>query len=63
MKKLKDELYFIQIKQDYYSENYGDSGWLTLRVDVNDPQNPIIYVRVWEENYNPNSPYSKVGSF
>lgn len=63
MKKLKDELYFIQIKQDYYSENYGDSGWLTLRVDVNDPQNPIIYVRVWEENYNPDSPYSKVGSF
>lgn len=43
------ELYAIQIKQDYYSTNYGDSGYLFLLVDVNDPEHPIIHVRAWQE--------------
>lgn len=43
------ELYAIQIRQDYYSANYGDSGYLFLLVDVNDPDHPIIHVRAWQE--------------
>lgn len=44
------ELYGIQIKQDYYSTNYGDSGYLFLMVDLNNPDLPIIKVRTWQEN-------------
>lgn len=50
---MANERYAIQIKQDYFSENYGDTGWLTLMVNVENPQKPIIYVRVWEEEYDP----------
>lgn len=39
------ETYGIQIKQDYYSSNYGDHGYLFLMVDFNDPENPSIKVR------------------
>ena len=28
-----ESIYSIQIKQDYYSSNYGDSGYLFLLVD------------------------------
>ncbi len=42
------EVYGIQIKQDYYSTNYGDTGYLFLLVDLNDPKNPIIKVRTWQ---------------
>lgn len=44
------DVYGIQIRQDYYSNNYCDQGYLFLLVDVTDPDNPIIYVRVWQEN-------------
>ena len=43
------ERYGIQIKQDYYSSNYADKGYLFLLVDLNDPDKPIIYVRTWQE--------------
>ena len=42
------ELYGIQIKQDYYSSNYGDSGYLFLMVDLNNPDEPSIKVRTWQ---------------
>lgn len=47
------EVYGIQIKQDYYSSNYGDTGYLFLMVDVNDPKQPIIKVRVWQPERDP----------
>ena len=47
------ELYAIQIAQDYYSSNYGDKGYLFLMVDINDPQNPIIKVRTWQPDKDP----------
>ena len=47
------ETFGIQIKQDYYSTTYGDSGWLFLVVDFNDPDNPTILVRVWQEEPDP----------
>ena len=47
------ETYGIQIKQDYYSSTYGDTGYLFLMVDVNDPDNPIIKVRTWQPERDP----------
>ncbi|MFI3298662.1 MAG: hypothetical protein R3Y49_02540 [Rikenellaceae bacterium] len=43
------EVYGIQLKQDYYSSNYADSGYLFLMVDLNNPTLPVIHVRTWQE--------------
>lgn len=48
------EVYSIQIKQDYFSTNYGDSGYLFVLVDINNPDKPIIHVRAWQEKPDPN---------
>lgn len=48
------ELYAIQISQEYYSSNYGDKGYLFLMVDINDPEKPIIKVRTWQPEQDPN---------
>ncbi|MDD4847412.1 MAG: LPP20 family lipoprotein [Bacteroidales bacterium] len=45
--------YGIQIQQDYYSSNYGDTGYLFLLVDLNDPEKPIIHVRAWQPEKDP----------
>lgn len=42
------EEYGIQIKQDYYSSSYGDVGYLYLQVDLNDRRKPVIKVRTWQ---------------
>lgn len=47
------EIYGIQIKQDYYSTNYGDTGYLFLLVDINDPKAPMIKVRTWQPEPDP----------
>ena len=47
------EIYGIQIKQDYYSTNYGDTGYLFLLVDINEPQAPMIKVRTWQPEPDP----------
>jgi hypothetical protein len=47
------EIYGIQIKQDYYSTNYGDTGYLFLLVDINDPKAPSIKVRTWQPQPDP----------
>lgn len=43
-----DHLYTIQIKQDYFSQTYSDTGYLFLLLDIKDPQRPIINVRAWQ---------------
>lgn len=43
----------IQIKQDYYSEHYGDQGYLFLFVDLNDADRPVIKIRTWQPERNP----------
>ena len=43
-----DNIFCIQIKQDYCSSNYGDTGYLCLLLDLGDPQKPIIHVRTWQ---------------
>ena len=54
VRRAKDsEEYGIQIKQDYYSTNYGDQGYLYLQVDLEDPDQPIIKVRAWQPEPDP----------
>lgn len=48
------EMYAIQISQDYYSTNYGDKGYLFLIVDINNPKQPLIKVRTWQPEKDPN---------
>jgi hypothetical protein len=48
-----EKIYGIQIKQDYYSTNYADKGYLFLMIDLNDSINPKIYVRTWQPEKNP----------
>lgn len=47
------ETYGIMIKQDYYSSNYGDTGYLFLMVELQDPKQPLIRVRVWMPERDP----------
>jgi len=42
------EIYGIQIKQDYFSTNYGDTGYLFLLIDLTDSIAPVIHVRTWQ---------------
>ena len=48
-----DGIYAIQIKQDYFSSNYGDTGYLFLLVDIRNPREPIIHIRAWQEKPDP----------
>lgn len=48
------EIFAIQISQEYFSSNYGDKGYLFLMVDINDPTMPIIKVRTWQPEKDPN---------
>lgn len=49
-----EEEYGIQIKQDYYSATYGDEGYLYIQVDLEDRKQPIIKVRTWQPEPDPN---------
>lgn len=46
------ERYEILIKQNYYSTSYADKGYLYLLADISNPEQPIIHVRVWDEDKN-----------
>ncbi len=48
------EIYSVQVKQDYYSTHYGDTGYLTLCVDLTDTSKPIVHIRAWQEEKDPN---------
>jgi hypothetical protein len=39
---------------DYYSSTYSDTGYLFLMVDMNDAKQPIIKVRTWQPERDPN---------
>ena len=47
------EIYGIQIKQDYFSSSYGDTGYLFLMVDLNNPKELVIHVRTWQPEKDP----------
>ena len=57
------QVYGIQIKQDYYSSNYGDQGYLYLQVDIENPKQPIIMVRTWQAEPDPEVGLFGMGHF
>lgn len=57
------ELYGIQIRQDYFSVHYGDTGYLFLMVDLNVPERPIIHIRTWQPERDPNFGVIGAGNF
>ncbi|MDR1896761.1 MAG: hypothetical protein LBR10_08225, partial [Prevotellaceae bacterium] len=48
------EIYGIQLKQDYFSTNYGDTGYLFLMVNLNKTNEPVIHIRTWQPEKDPN---------
>ena len=50
------ELYGIQIKQDYFSSSYGDTGYLFLLIDLAEPGKPLVKVRAWQPDLDPSIP-------
>lgn len=46
-------MYAVQISQEYYSSNYGDKGYLFLIVDLSIPEQPLIKVRTWQPEPDP----------
>ncbi len=64
VRKAKDEEeYGIQIKQDYFSTNYGDEGYLYLQVDLNKRKEPVIKVRTWQPEPDPEVGLFGLGTF
>ena len=47
------EIYGVQIKQDYYSTNYGDSGYLFFLLDLNVPEQLKIAFATWQDELDP----------
>jgi len=43
-----EEVYGIQIKQNFYSSNYSDAGYLFLMIDFANPELPLIHIRTWQ---------------
>jgi hypothetical protein len=50
------EVYGIQLKQDYFSTTYGDTGYLFLMVDLNKTDEPVIHIRTWQPEKDPDGP-------
>ena len=49
-KYAKENMFAIQIGQEYRSSSYSDKGFLFLIVDMKDPEAPMIKVRTWQPN-------------
>lgn len=47
------EIYGIQIRQIYTSNSYADQGYLFLVVDLRNSEKPIIHVRTWQPDKDP----------
>ena len=39
----------MQVRQLYTSNNYADEGILTLAIDMREEVNPLVRVRVWQQ--------------
>ena len=44
-----DGFYTIRVRQEYFSNTYGDVGWLFLLVDLRG-EDPVIHVRAWQND-------------
>lgn len=51
--RMYDERFGVNIRQDYYSNTYSDTGFLFLMLDVTDPENPLIQYRTWQPERDP----------
>ena len=63
---LKDngqEIYGIQIRQQYSSSRYADEGYLFLLVDLRNPDKPLIHVRTWQPEKDPDFGLFDIHSF
>lgn len=54
VRKGKGEVYGIQLEQDYHSSSYGDHGYLFLLVDMTNASQPLIKIRTWQPERDPN---------
>lgn len=50
---VREGIFGIQITQDYASQHYSDHGYLFLLVDLAEPDEPVIHVRTWQQERNP----------
>jgi hypothetical protein len=57
------EIYGIQVAQDYFSTTYGDHGYLFLAVDLNDSSRPVIHIRTWQPEKDPDFGLYDIGNF
>jgi hypothetical protein len=57
------EVYGIQLKQDYFSTSYGDTGYLFLMVDLNRTEEPVIHIRTWQPEKDPDFGLYDISSF
>ncbi len=53
MEKMYDDRFGINLRQDYFSSTYSDTGFLFLLVDVSDPTSPTIQYRTWQAERDP----------
>ena len=54
-------IYGIQIKQDYFSSSYGDTGYLFLLIDFSEKASPLIHVRTWQPDLDPTVKDGRIG--
>ncbi|RKE04161.1 hypothetical protein BXY64_1176 [Marinifilum flexuosum] len=57
------DIFGVQIKQNYFSSNYGDVGYLFLIVDLNNSDEPIIHVRTWQPKITSNDNLYDLSNF
>ena len=57
------EIYGIQLKQDYFSTSYGDTGYLFLMVDLNKKEEPVIHIRTWQPEKDPDFGVYDISNF
>lgn len=59
----KEELFAIQIRQEYTSSTYSDIGYLFLLIDMTNHDEPLIKVRTWQPNEVPLKDRFNAGDF
>jgi len=57
------DIFGVQIKQNYFSSNYGDTGYLFLIVDLNNTEEPVIHVRTWQPEITTNDKLYDLSNF
>ena len=60
--KMYDARFGINLRQDYFSSTYSDTGFLFLLVNVSDPEMPLIQYRTWQPDRDPDVFNSKAAA-